>query len=214
MIRFVSVVTEDFPHGISFDIHKGDFSAIVTPDGFPEEKLLDLMLGMEKPGSGRITLLGSEITAMTENGLLEIRKKIALLHAGGGLISNLRVLENAMLQLGYNSDKKEDEIRDAAINALNRVGYCGSLDELPGHLTLFERRLVGFARILITEPKLVIYNAAFEGVQEKEREKLANLADQFHRETPGRTSLAITSDKRFLSGLKPDKITGFDQVPK
>ena len=116
-----------------------------------------------------------------------LRRRVAVVDSAAGLISNLRVLENVLLPAEYHGQGGKGT-EERAFATLEKVGYCGSPMEIPGHLSLFQKRQAALARAMLMEPELLVYQGMFTDLAEKEQRILLAVALDFHREQAGRTS--------------------------
>lgn len=200
-VRFDTVIAEELPGELTFEVASGSFAAAVT--GRQEESSLQmrLMLGLARPLSGRVTLLGEDLGDASEKKLNALRRQVGVVYPAGGLVSNLKVWENLVLPLEYFSLYPAKEIEERGMAALERVGYSGGLMELPGHLSLYGRKQVGLARVLLLEPRLAVYDELLTGLSGEQRSNMIRIVEAFHRESPGRTSLFLTANDEAVRGL-------------
>jgi len=125
----------------------------------------------------------------------------------GGLISNLKVSENLFLPVHYHPGHRIEEAEERLADIFRRIGLPLSPDylhRLPGPLSISEKSLIGMARAMLMEPELMIYDSVFEGLQPERAEKVRRLAEEFHRERPGRVSLYVSSDEGSLRNIQAD----------
>ncbi|HBA89701.1 MAG TPA: organic solvent ABC transporter ATP-binding protein [Geobacter sp.] len=194
-VKFDNVVADELQEKVSFAVTGRCMTAAVTARQEENELLVRLMLGLARPLSGEIALLGEDVCAASEKALNALRRKVAVVYPTGGLISNLKVWENLVLPLEYFSVCPQGEIEERGMSALQRVGYAGGLMELPGHLSLYARRQVGLARAMLLDPELVIYDEILAGLSGDQRDAITGVMETFHRESPGRSSLFLTANK-------------------
>ena len=76
--------------------------------------------------------------------------------------------------------------------------------ELPGPLPLYEKRLIGLARAMLTEPELIIYNAILAGLRGEEKSSIISTIMEFHRQDPKRSSLFVTPNLELISDVPFD----------
>jgi len=172
----------------------GGMAVILTPKDEYNSDLARLLLGLVLPPQGRIELFEREPGRLSERESRELRRRVGTVAAGGGLISNLKVWENLLLPAQYHRKLSRENLASAGRAALRRVGYQGPEMALPGLMNLFQRKQVGFARALLLDPDLMIYESLLFGLNQRERNLLLDIARSFHGEKAGRTSLFLTSD--------------------
>ena len=172
----------------------GAMAVILTPKDEYNNDLARLLLGLMAPQAGRVELFGREPDRLNERESRELRRRIGTLAAAGGLISNLKVWENLLLPAQYHRRIPREGLAVAGREALRRVGYQGQEMALPGLINLFQRKQVGFARALLLDPDLMIYESLHFGLNQRERNLLLAIAREFHGEKAGRTTLFLSSD--------------------
>ncbi|MCE5194365.1 MAG: ATP-binding cassette domain-containing protein [Nitrospiraceae bacterium] len=189
-----------------YSVSRGDICAVVTETGFDKSLLLQLLTGFVKPDSGKIYILGKDLSIISDNELNEVRQMMGVVFENGGLISNLKVGENIMLPVSYHSPESHLYSEQKMMKLLEQAGYDEEITILPGPLPLYKKRLAGLVRAMLTEPELIIYDSIFDGLSQNVREKVHNLVSSFHFEKEGRASLFLASDKTSLRDISPSKI--------
>ena len=122
-LTFQEVVFDDPSAPMSFAVPSGAMVALITARQDENDRLVRLMPGLAKPRSGSITTLGEDVVAGSEKGLNELRKRVSVVHPGGGLVANLKVWENLVLPLEYHwPSLSQAEIEARGRAALRRVG--------------------------------------------------------------------------------------------
>jgi len=201
---FHDVVLDESTAPLSLAVPACALVALITSRQDESDRLVRLMLGLTKPGAGSVVTLGEDVAAASEKDLNRLRRLVAVVHPNGGLVSNLKVWENLVLPLEYHSSLPPAEIEARGLASLRRVGYPGGLMELPGHLSLYERRLIGLARAMLTEPRLILYSAILAGLRASESSAIISTLLEFHREDPQRTTLFITPNQELIAGIPFD----------
>lgn len=191
---------------LSFAAASGKMVILVTAKEEINATITRLLLGLAAPERGTITLFGRDLLSLTRRELLETRQRIGVVFPGGGLVSNLKVWENLTLPLYYHSALSTAAIEERGMAILQRLGYGGKLMELPGHLSLYQRRQVGFGRAMLTDPDLMIFESPFQGLNQDERQAFLEIARAFHGEKPGRVSLFLTSNPALPELMRDAKV--------
>ncbi|HAK89036.1 MAG TPA: hypothetical protein DHV16_04455 [Nitrospiraceae bacterium] len=210
MIRLENITTEDF-NDLSFRIQEGSVHKIITNSDYENKRLLNVILGLERPEHGRVFLFDKEVYSLSEEELNRIFVRTGTVLKDGGLISNLKVWENIVLPVWYHSGKKPTDVEEKAVQRLRDAGMDIShleemMGELPGPLPVHEKRLLGFVRSALMDPDLMIYDSVFEGLSPEMSERFIKLTEKFHSEKTGRTSVYITPDEQSVKGIKEDGI--------
>jgi phospholipid/cholesterol/gamma-HCH transport system ATP-binding protein len=162
----VSVAFEDkvVLNGISFCLPKGETKAIFGVAGSGKSTILKLALGLFKPDSGRIYVLGQEITRMPEEELFELRRKIGMVFQESALFDSLTVRENVAFRLLEEGNVSEEEVDQPVREALSFVELENTVDMFPSELSGGMRRRVAIARAIITHPDLLLYDSPTGGL--------------------------------------------------
>jgi len=131
-VRFenVSIAFEDkiVFDGISFELRHGETKAIFGVAGSGKSTLLKLALGLLKPDSGRIFVLGEEVTAMSEDQLFDLRRRVGIVFQESALFDSLTVRENVAFRLYEEGKVPEEEIDERVREALSFVELEHTVD--------------------------------------------------------------------------------------
>jgi phospholipid/cholesterol/gamma-HCH transport system ATP-binding protein len=162
----VSIAFEDKPvlNGISFCLPKGETKAIFGVAGSGKSTILKLALGLLKPDSGHIYVLGEDVTQMSENALFEIRRKVGIVFQESALFDSLTVRENVAFRLLEEGDISDDEVEKRVREALSFVELENTVDKFPAELSGGMRRRVAIARAIITQPEVLLYDSPTGGL--------------------------------------------------
>jgi phospholipid/cholesterol/gamma-HCH transport system ATP-binding protein len=149
--------------GISFMLRKGETKVLLGIAGSGKSTILKLALGLLKPDHGRIFVLGHEVSAMMEEDLMELRRKIGMVFQESALFDSLTVRDNVSYRL-REEHVPEDEIQARVVEALRFVELEHTLDKFPSELSGGMRRRVGIARAIITHPEILLYDSPTGGL--------------------------------------------------
>jgi phospholipid/cholesterol/gamma-HCH transport system ATP-binding protein len=150
--------------GVSFRLPFGETKALFGVAGSGKSVLLKLALGLLKSDSGRITVLGRDITQMREEDLFQLRGKIGMVFQESALFDSLTVRENVAFRLLEEQDYSDEEIEGRVREALRFVELEQTIDLFPSELSGGMRRRVAIARATITEPELLLYDSPTGGL--------------------------------------------------
>lgn len=162
------------------------------------------LIGDLIPDEGKILFDDISISEASREEIYSGRRSIGIVSASGGLISNLKLWENITLPLLFHGESVSDDDRKFIHYYLEKLGLSGNLWTLPGHLSLFERRIAGFIRSAVTKPRCMIYAGCFDNITQKEKLTILDLALKLHAENSGLLSIFITSGYATLNQLEPD----------
>ena len=151
-------------NGISFQLNRGETKAIFGIAGAGKSTILKLAMGLVKPDSGRIYVLGEDVTTMSEEALFELRRNIGIVFQESALFDSLTVRENVAFRLLEEQDYSDEEIERRVREALRFVELEQTIDLLPSELSGGMRRRVAIARATITEPELLLYDSPTGGL--------------------------------------------------
>lgn len=205
-VRLIDAVLEPILDGASRDFGEGSVSEIAAGGEEACGLLLKALTGLLPLAGGKVLLLGQDPAELSREELCALRFRLGVFHRGGGLISNLKVVENVALPLLYHSPEGADEIAERAVAALDRAGYRGNLFELPGRLSAFQRAAAGLARALAADPDVVFCDRLASDLHEDEKELLLRAAFAFHREKPGRVTIFLSSRPGLFPGDGPGTV--------
>jgi phospholipid/cholesterol/gamma-HCH transport system ATP-binding protein len=149
---------------VSFELLRGENKILLGEAGVGKSTILKLVLGLVRPDEGNIFVLGHEVSAMPENDLFDLRRKIGMVFQESALFDSLTVHDNVAYRLLEESTGSEEEIEDRVREALRFVELEHTLDLFPGELSGGMRRRVAIARAIITQPEVLLYDSPTGGL--------------------------------------------------
>jgi len=150
--------------GVSFHLPFGETKALFGVAGSGKSTLLKLALGLLRPDSGRITVLGNEVTQMREQSLFPMRGHLGMVFQESALFDSLTVRENVAYRLMEEHGIYDDAIDVRVRESLRFVELEHTLDLFPSELSGGMRRRVAIARAIITQPELLLYDSPTGGL--------------------------------------------------
>lgn len=150
--------------GVSFKVSFGETKAVFGVAGSGKSTILKLALGLLSPDSGRITVLGNEVTQMPERDLYPMRGRLGMVFQESALFDSLTVRENVAYRLTEEHGIYDDEIDRRVRESLRFVELEHTLDLFPSELSGGMRRRVAIARAIITQPELLLYDSPTGGL--------------------------------------------------
>jgi phospholipid/cholesterol/gamma-HCH transport system ATP-binding protein len=150
--------------GVSFHLPMGETKALFGVAGSGKSTILKLALGLFPPDSGRITVLGNEVTQLGEQELFPMRAKLGMVFQESALFDSLTVRENVAYRLTEEHGIYDDEIDRKVRESLRFVELEHTLDLFPSELSGGMRRRVAIARAIITHPELLLYDSPTGGL--------------------------------------------------
>ena len=149
---------------VTFSVQKGHTKIFLGASGAGKSTILKLLLGLLKPDSGTIWVLGQRVDQMSEHEMMQVRQHIGMVFQEGALFDSLTVGENVGFKLYEDSDLPLDEVRSRVSEVLGFVGLADFIDRLPSALSGGQRRRVAIARAMITRPELLLYDEPTTGL--------------------------------------------------
>jgi len=161
----VSIGFEDLAvlNGVSFELRRGETKVIMGVAGSGKSTILKLCLGLLKPDSGHIYVLGHDITTMTEEELFDLRSKVGIVFQESALFDSLNVRDNVAFRL-LEEHLPAAEVEKRVRESLSFVELESSIDKFPSELSGGMRRRVGIARAIITQPEVLLYDSPTGGL--------------------------------------------------
>jgi putative ABC transport system ATP-binding protein len=143
--------------GISADINKGEFIAIMGASGSGKSTFMNIIGCLDRPTSGEYFLEGVNVNSLDKNRLAELRnKKIGFIFQSFNILPRTSALENVELPLLYNPAISNKERRERAHKALESVGLADRINSLPNQLSGGQQQRVAIARALVNEPIVIM----------------------------------------------------------
>lgn len=140
--------------GIDLEVASGEAVAVVGPSGSGKSTLLMVIAGLERATSGKVTIAGTDLAELNEDGLARLRAaKIGIVFQSFHLVPTMTALENVALPMEFLG---EDDALEAARNALEDVGLSHRTSHFPGQLSGGEQQRVAIARALSTKPDIIL----------------------------------------------------------
>ena len=179
--------------GVSFDIDKGQFSAIMGPSGSGKSTLMHIIGCLDSPTSGEYLLNGKNVAKMSEDQLASIRNKdIGFVFQKFHLLPRSTALENVILPLKYAKVDKNKRI-DRAKESLNLVGLGDRMNHKPTELSGGQQQRVAVARALVNSPSILFADEPTGNLDSKTGKEVLNLLHELNNK--GQTIVVITHEK-------------------
>ncbi len=162
----VSIAFQEHPvlDGISFHLAQGETKALFGVAGSGKSIILKLALGLIKPDAGRIWVLGEEVSALHEQDLFELRRRIGMVFQESALFDSFTVRDNVAFRLLEEGKIGAGEIERRVSKALSFVELEHTMDMFPGELSGGMRRRVAIARAMINQPEVLLYDSPTGGL--------------------------------------------------
>ena len=179
--------------GLNMGIPEGKISMILGPSGTGQSVCIKHMVGLLYPDQGDVLVHGESVPNMADDDLFEMRKKFGVLFQDGALFGSMNLVDNVAFPLRQHTDKGEDEIMDIVERRLAEVGLGEAHDKMPNELSGGMRKRAGFARALVLDPDIVLFDEPDSGLDPVRTALLCELIQEVHEENGG-AYVVITHD--------------------
>ena len=180
--------------GVSLEIERGQFVAIMGPSGSGKSSLLYLLGLIDMPTTGRIWLDGEETTAYGEDELADRRlRKLGFVFQFHFLLPEFTARENVEIPMRKLGRLGRSEMRGKASELLAALGLADHLDKRPDQLSGGQRQRVAVARALANDPPLILADEPTGSLDSTSSEQVFRILETLVREE-GKTVVAVTHD--------------------
>ncbi|MGZ3474216.1 MAG: ABC transporter ATP-binding protein [Polyangiales bacterium] len=180
--------------GIDLVCHPGETNVIIGGSGAGKTTLLRLLIGLEKPTTGRVEIDGEDIGPMSDYELNRVRQKFGMCFQYAALLDSLSIFDNVAFPLREHTKLPEKEIRRKVLEKLEALGLQSRVLELsPAEISGGMRQRVGLARALMLDPKIIVYDEPTSGLDPLTTQTVDEMIEQA-RDKFGVTNVVISHD--------------------
>jgi phospholipid/cholesterol/gamma-HCH transport system ATP-binding protein len=177
--------------GLSLTIPRGKVVGILGGSGSGKSTLLKLIGGQLRPSRGTVKVAGKDVHKLSSDELYALRLEMGMMFQTSGLFSDLSVLDNVAFPIAENFDLPPDLTRRMVLMKLHAVGLRGAKAMMPGDLSGGMTRRVALARAMATDPKLMMYDEPFAGLDPISLNQVGKLIRELN-DAFGLTSILVT----------------------
>lgn len=186
--------TLDVLKEVNLDLFKGENLVVLGKSGSGKSVLIKIIVGLLRPDSGEVKVLGKHVDRISYKELLALRLKVGFSFQNSALYDSMTVRENLEFPLVRNQrNLTKNEINRAVEEILDAVGLLQTLNQMPSELSGGQRKRIGIARTLILQPEIMLYDeptAGLDPITCIEINSLINeVQERFHT-----SSIVITHD--------------------
>lgn len=186
--------------GVSFEIKKGEFVAIMGPSGSGKSTLMHILGALDTPTDGQYLLDGQNVENLNDDELAEIRnKKIGFVFQAYNLLPRISALKNVILPMMYAGVPMEER-EQRARKFLKMVGLEDRMEHRSNQLSGGQQQRVAIARALVLDPAIILADEPTGNVATKQAEEIMEIFDKLHKQ--GHTIIMITHEEDIAKHAK------------
>jgi putative ABC transport system ATP-binding protein len=179
--------------GISLDISKGEYVALMGPSGSGKSTLMNILGCLDSPTAGRYILNGKDVSTMSDNDLAEVRnQEIGFVFQQFNLLPRLTAAENVALPLVYAGIPKKQRMEKAKL-VLDKVGLADRSHHRPNEMSGGQNQRVAIARALVNDPSLILADEPTGNLDSKTSHEIMEIFGKIHQ--AGNTVVLVTHEE-------------------
>jgi phospholipid/cholesterol/gamma-HCH transport system ATP-binding protein len=187
-------------HGVSLRIEPGSVVGIMGQSGCGKTTLLRIIAGWLKTSAGTTRVLGEDVAKLDADGIFALRRKMGMLFQFGALFTDMTVFDNVAFQMREHTDLPEELVGDLVMLKLEAVGLRGAARLMPSELSGGMARRVALARAIALDPRLMLYDEPFTGLDPISLGVIARLIRSLN-DSLGQTSIVVSHDVEECFGI-------------
>ncbi len=166
----------DVLKGINFNLFEGENVAVLGKSGTGKSVLIKIIVGLLKPDSGEVKVLGQHVDQLSRKELDELRLRIGFSFQNSALYDSMNVYQNLAFPLTMNfSHLSKKEVDQSVEEVLEAVGLADKIRQMPSDLSGGQRKRIGIARTLILKPEIMLYDEPTSGLDPLTSEEIIEL---------------------------------------
>ena len=177
----------------TLDVKARAITCIIGLSGAGKSTILRLLNGLRTPDTGRVIVKSTDLSTLKERDLVEFRRKIGFSFQFAALFDSLSVNDNVALPLRENTKMDEAEIEKVVLTTLESVGLENVRERMPSELSGGMLKRVGFARAVVNNPELVLYDEPTTGLDPIITHVLTDTIKRLRRQLNG-TAVVVSHD--------------------
>ena len=191
--------------GFNFDLRKGETLVILGRSGSGKSVLIKCIIGLMKPDSGTIDVLGNDITQLSVQEMDKLRMRVGFLFQSNALYDSMTIRENLEFPMRRHlSNLAADEVNRRVMESLEDVGLAHTVDMMPSELSGGMQKRVALARTLILKPEIILYDEPTTGLDPITGTEISDLIVEI-QEKYQTSSIVISHDMKCVE-ITADRI--------
>lgn len=195
--------------GVSLSVSEKKNVVMIGKSGSGKSVFLKSIVGLLEPDDGSIVVDGTEVVDADIETVRQIRHNVGYVFQSGALYDSLTVGQNLAFPLEKTRDLSKAEINDRVVYYLEQVGLPEKINDMPSQLSGGQRKRVGVARTIVTEPKYLLYDEPTTGLDPLTTKEISELILKL-RDSLGITGIAVTHDPYCLE-IIADSVAYIDE---
>jgi phospholipid/cholesterol/gamma-HCH transport system ATP-binding protein len=178
---------------VNMQVERSEVAVVIGGSGAGKTTLLRVLIGLERPTSGKVVVGGVDIAALSERELNQARRKFGMVFQYSALLDSMNVFDNVAFPLREHTKLSAKEVREKVLDKLKVLGLEGTHQRFPSQMSGGMRKRVGLARALMLEPEVLMYDEPTSGLDPITSRMVDDLILET-RERFGVTSIVISHD--------------------
>ena len=185
---------------VSLNVARGEFVAVVGPSGSGKSTLINMLTGIDRPTSGRVTVTGTCLNQLSENQMARWRgRNIGVIFQFFQLLPTLTILENVMLPMDFCNTFPVRERKPRALELLDLVGLKSQAHKLPSAMSGGQQQRAAIARALANDPPLLVGDEPTGNLDSKTAEQVFTMFGEMSQR--GKTLVLVTHDRELAKRI-------------
>lgn len=178
---------------INLQVERGETVVTLGKSGTGKSVTLKCIVGLIKPDSGTVKVLGKDIPELSYEALQHIRKKIGFVFQSGALYDSMTVRQNLEFPMVRNSNMTQQQINQRIEEVLNDVGLLSAIDKMPSELSGGMRKRIGVARTIVLNPEIMLWDEPTTGLDPETTRDISHLIVKMQQKYKV-SSIVVTHD--------------------
>ena len=185
-------------NGVSFELYKGEFVAVVGTSGSGKSTLLNMMAGLEKPTKGEILIGRTHIERLSEKQLVAFRREnVGFIFQSYNLLPTMNAVENVALPLSFRGVSRKERLKKA-LHYMKLVGVKDQAQHMPSQMSGGQQQRLGIARALVVDPKIIFADEPTGNLDSRTTMEVLRLMQRIVKER-SQTLVMVTHDNNLAS---------------